>query len=249
MSLSSFLIRIILLVIPGIVCSLLYRTLRGRSSRKDWEDYLEILAFSFICYSIYGFFAYALSLLRPTDHAFAALRAFTNENVPIDKTVGHAIIWAALIALPVAFIASYIDSNKVINKIGQKLKATTRFGDEDVWDFLHHSPAIRGNWVTVRDHKLKLNYLCWIQAYSDSGKERELLLRDVDVYNDVTAECLYKTDVMYLSRKNDELTIEAAISSTEALNEETQLNSRETVKADSEVINKELKEIKDEDKR
>ena len=234
MSLSSFLIRIILLVIPGIVSSLLYRTLRGRVSRKDWEDYLEILAFSFICYSVYGFLAYALSLLRPTDDAFAALRAFTNENVPIDKAVGHAIIWASLVAIPIAFVASYVDSHKVINKIGQKLKATGRFGDEDVWDFFHHSPAIKGNWVTVRDHKLKLNYLCWIQAYSDSGKERELLLRDVDVYNDITAECLYKTDVMYISRKSDELTIEAAIISTEVSNEEPQPSANETANADTE---------------
>ncbi|MDT4898532.1 MAG: hypothetical protein QOH25_3609 [Acidobacteriota bacterium] len=241
MSLSSFLIRIILLVIPGIVCSLLYRTLRGRVSRKDWEDYLEILAFSFICYSVYGFFAYALSLLRPTDDAFAALRAFTNENVPIDKAVGHAIIWASLIALPVAFVASYIDSNKIINKLGRKLKATARFGDEDVWDFLHHSPAIKGGWVTVRDHKLKLNYLCWIQAFSDSGKERELLLRDVDVYNDVTGECLYKTDLMYISRKQDELTIEATIASNEAQSEVLELDGDERLRLNSQEPDKEVK--------
>lgn len=246
MSLSSFLIRIVLLVIPGIVCSLLYRTLRGRTSRKDWEDYLEILVFSFICYSVYGFFAYIISLIRPTDDAFAALRAFTNENVPIDKPVGDAIIWASLIAIPVAFIASYVDSNKVITKLGQKLKVTARFGDEDVWDFLHHSPSIRGNWVTVRDHKLKLNYSCYIQAFSDSGKERELLLGDVSVYNDATRECLYKTDLMYISRKNDELTVEAVALPTDALNEEPKTDDNETVKPDTETVDKNVKEVKDE---
>lgn len=52
MSLSSFLIRIIFLALPGIVGSILYRRLRGKSSLKDWEDVLEILLFSL---SLFGF--------------------------------------------------------------------------------------------------------------------------------------------------------------------------------------------------
>ena len=72
MSLSSFLIRIILLVLPGIASSSLYRHLRGQRTRKDWEDYLEILVFSFLCYTIYGLVVYAWSLLYPADDPLAA---------------------------------------------------------------------------------------------------------------------------------------------------------------------------------
>jgi hypothetical protein len=97
--------------------------------------------------------------------------------------------------------------------VGKAIRATTRFGDEDVWDFVHRSPDVRGGWVVVRDHKLNLYYYCWIQAFSDSGKERELLLRDVDVYDNASAEWRYKTPVMYLSRKQDELTIETSLDS------------------------------------
>jgi len=223
MSLSSFLIRIILLVIPGIVGSLLYRKLRGRISRKDWEDYLEILVFSFICYAIYGLIAYALSMLRPTDDAIVAFRAFTNDNVPIDNPVVHAIIWASLIALPAALAASYIDNYKIINKVGKKLGVTTRFGDEDVWDFLNRSPDVK--WVYVRDHKYDLYYFGWIQAWSDAYKEREVLLREVEVFRNSTAQFLYKSDVVYLSRKYDELTIEVDLASGQAV--ETKQEGRE----------------------
>jgi len=107
-------------------------------------------------------------------------------------------------------LASYFYRYKWLNRIGQNIGATIRFGDEDVWDFFHTSGDIKGNWATIRDHKLSLIYFGWIQAFSDSGKDRELILREVDVYNSA-GECLYKTDVMYLSRKPDELTIEAAI--------------------------------------
>jgi hypothetical protein len=130
-------------------------------------------------------------------------------------------------------LAAYSYRFKWLNKVGQKIGATTRFGDEDIWDFTFRSPAVRGQWVTVRDHKLKLNYFCWVQAFSDTGKDRELLLREIDVYNDETGECLYKTDVMYLSRKSDELTIEALIASPEVLGEELKLNGSKTAKPEA----------------
>ena len=221
MSLSSFLIRIILLVLPGIASSSLYRHLRGRRTRKDWEDFLEILVFSFLCYTIYGLVGYALSLLYPADDPLAAFRALTNESVQIDKPVARAIVWALVIAIPVAFLASYIDEYKIINRFGWFIKATKRIGDEDIWDYFNRSPDIV--WVTVRDHKLDLNYYGWIEAFSDSEEERELLLRKVEVYKNSTAEFLYESDVVYISRKPDDLTIDADLSSnTRRLNTDLQ---------------------------
>jgi hypothetical protein len=207
MSLSSLLIRIILLVIPGIIGSLLYRSLRGRTSRKDWEDYLEILVFSFIAYAIHG----VLNKFFGKGNPLTAFRAFTNENTPIDQSVGHAIFFAALLSVPVAFAASYIDEAKLINKFGKYIKTTRRFGDEDVWDYFSRSPDIK--WVYVRDHKLDLYYYGWIQAWSDPYKERELLLREVEVYDNASAEFLYSSDVVYLSRKQEDLTIDADLTS------------------------------------
>lgn len=214
MSLSSFLIRIILLVLPGIASSSLYRHLRGRRTRKDWEDFLEILVFSFLCYTIYGLLGYALSSLYSADDPLAAFRALTNESVQIDRPVARAIVWALVIAIPVAFLASYIDEYKLINRFGWFIQATRRIGDEDIWDYFNRSPDIV--WVTVRDHKVDLYYYGWIEAWSDSGEERELLLREVEVYKNSTAEFLYESDVVYISRKHDDLTIDADLSSNES---------------------------------
>lgn len=215
MSLSSFLIRIILLVIPGIVSSLVYQSLRGKRTRKDWEDYLEILVFSFVSYTIYGFLIYILTLFGATSDPLAAFRALTNETVPLDKPVGKAIVFASLLSVPVAIVASYVDEYKIINKAGRLIRATKRFGDEDVWDYFNRSPDIR--WGYVRDLKRDIYYYGWTQAWSDPYKERELLLREVEVYKRSTAEFLYKTDVVYLSRKHDDLTIDADLVSNEVI--------------------------------
>jgi hypothetical protein len=213
MNLSSFLIRVILLVIPGIIGNLLYRNLRGKTKRSDWEGYLEILEFSFLSYGIYSLVVYVLSKLHSTEDPLAAFRAFTNENAAIDKPVGRAIFFASLISVPVAFAASYVDEYKLIHKFAKLIKVGESFGDEDVWNYFHRSPDV--TWVYVRDLKSDVYYYGWIQAWSEPYKERELLLREVEVYKRSTAELLYKTDIVYLSRKRDDLTMDVDLVSNQ----------------------------------
>jgi hypothetical protein len=95
-----------------------------------------------------------------------------------DKTqlIWHEIILTSLIGVSLAFAAAYVHTYKLVNRLGQRAKVTKRFGEEDIWHFLHNRPEIY--WVYVRDHKYDLCHRCWIEAYSDPYKERELLLRD-----------------------------------------------------------------------
>ncbi len=60
----------------------------------------------------------------------------------------------------------------------------------------------------MRDHKLDLVYFGWIEVFSDSEKERELLLRDVKVYSNTTGEHLYDASVIYIARDRYDLTLE-----------------------------------------
>lgn len=248
LSISSLAIRIIFLLLPGAIGSSLYWKLKGRATRKDWEDFLEVIIFSLLSYLLYAICTYLLSLLNVLwnrfgfeANSFSHFQAFFDEKAALDFA---EVFYASLLSIPLAALASYSYRFKWLNKVGQKIGATTRFGDEDIWDFTFHSPDVRGQWVTVRDHKMKLNYFCWIQAFSDTGKDRELLLRDVDVYNDSTSDCLYKTDVMYLSRKSDELTVEVMIASPEALGEELKASGDDTAKPEGEADGKEAKNEK-----
>lgn len=75
-----------------------------------------------------------------------------------------------------------------------------------MWEYLYNSPNVE--WVFIRDHKLDLIYYGWIAAFSEAKEERELLLRDVDVYENIYGKPLYKTDAMYISRNKFDLTVE-----------------------------------------
>lgn len=85
MSLSSFLIRIIFLALPGIISSVLYRKLRGRPVRKDWEDYVEIAIFSLASYALYGLGVFALNKARLSG---GILRFFKHSLMRRPKSSG-----------------------------------------------------------------------------------------------------------------------------------------------------------------
>lgn len=209
MDLSEFLIRVVFLFTPGYTSRFIYRKIRGSVSRKDWEDYLEIAAFSLISYILAGFSLYLfrkVHWLNDGKSPFLALRAIYDKNLSVDRTVIWEIVLATVIAAIVAVIASYVEQYKLIHKLARWIKATKRYGDEDVWDYFNQSPTVK--WVYVRDHKYDLVYYGWIQAFSDPYKERELILRDVEVFRNSTFARLYRSDLIYLSRKSDELTIE-----------------------------------------
>ena len=53
MTVSSLLIRIIFLIVPGIITSRLYRKFKGSRGQKDWEYFFEISVFSIVDYSVY----------------------------------------------------------------------------------------------------------------------------------------------------------------------------------------------------
>ena len=100
MSLSSFLIRIIFLALPGIISSILYRKFRGRPVRKDWEDYVQIVIFSLLSYALYGLAVFALNKLKLYGGSFTVLGAFFDEKTGI---VWHEIIIVFLIWILFAF--------------------------------------------------------------------------------------------------------------------------------------------------
>jgi len=197
---SAFVIRMALTALPGILASKLYRKLRGRTEKKNWEDFVEILVFSLGGYAIYG----AASGLLGAEAA--AFRVLFDESKSFHAKEWGEILAASSISLFLALIASGAHQYGLVMKLGHWLRVTKRSGDEDIW-YLFHDGQTR-EWVYVRDHKTKLLYFGWILAYSDSERERELILEDVNVYTNDTAEQLYAVKTMYVSRSSHDLSIE-----------------------------------------
>jgi len=203
MNLSSFLFRVIILALPGITASLLYRKLRGKPNQKEWEDFIDIWFFSLVSYCLYGLFVSAINRIFRSSLTFSILQSLFDEKYPL---FWREVATASILSIIVAFVAAYGNSHKLINKIGQKLSVTARYDDADVWECFNDE--FKSKWVYVRDHKLNLLYFGWINLYSDSEKPRELLLIDVQVYNNFSGEYLYSCEMLYIAREKSELSIE-----------------------------------------
>lgn len=207
MEINSLFLSVLFVALPGIVAAKLYWTLTGYSGKKDWHDLLEIFLFSLAAYSVYAVCAWIAHIVQNPAVPYVGLAIADLLSDGSDPKI-HVleILRVSLTAIPIAFLASYFYQHKLWNRLGHLLKATARYGDQDLWDYFHNIKNIE--WVFVRDHKLELTYFCWIAAFSDSEKARELILKDVRVHSNQTSECLYEVPLMYLSRNSDDLSIE-----------------------------------------
>jgi len=192
--LDSSLIRVTILLIPGYLGYKVYQILTslGKKQRylKDWEKFVNILVISII--------SYLLIAIGNKD----AVNVFLDPRLELKFSY---ILLAAIIAVLINLIFVGLVNRKVFFKLFNKINMTNRFGDEDVWTYLFNKKE--KNLVNVRDHKQGLVYYGYIEICSDSREERELYLTDVDVYN-LDGKKLYKTNNLYICRKNDDLSIE-----------------------------------------
>ena len=120
--------------------------------------------------------------------------AITNDqlSIPWDE-----VAVGSFFGIILSFIGSFAWKHNLINRLGKFLRVTKRWSDEDVWHYFHNLQGQQ--WVFVRDQKRNLCYYGYIQAFSESGDDRELLLQDVDVYTNDDVEFLYKVKALYLS--------------------------------------------------
>lgn len=222
MEISGLFIRVVFLAFPGILATKLYRKLRGRTQKKVWEDFSEILFFAVASYMILGVFNASWARIGSKSDeprldeiattgsnmqapaAFRTLQAFIDDSIPIDWA---GVCWATIIGVALALVASCAHRRSWLSRGARRLKLSDRSGDEDIWDYFINMPDTV--WVFVRDHKLDLIYYGYIAGFSDSGTDRELLLGDVDVYgNTEPSKRLYSVQALYVSRDRYDLTIE-----------------------------------------
>ena len=77
---------------------------------------------------------------------------------------------------------------KLLVKFLHKIGASRRYGDEDVWSYTFNSSEPYVEYVHVRDIENGFVFAGWVITYSEGEDNRELLLRDVIVYNDESVE-------------------------------------------------------------
>jgi hypothetical protein len=117
------------------------------------------------------------------------------------------MLWATCIGTILAILWIYGATYKVLWNILNIIKASKRYGDEDVWDFTLNSREPVVEYAHFRDFANELVYAGWVSTFSETDKLRELVLRDVQVFN-FEGEMQYEVPLIYLARTPENIHIE-----------------------------------------
>ena len=139
---------------------------------------------------------------------FSALSVESSDptRLLLDDFVDEILV-SVVVAFVLAIVWMYAATYKLLVRLLIKIRATKKYGDEDVWDFTFNSSQEEIQYVHVRDFAKGTTYSGWVRAYSETGKSRELLLRDVIMF-DRQGGNPTEVPLLYLERNGIDIHIE-----------------------------------------
>jgi hypothetical protein len=195
-----FFLQLAIIFLPGII----WERIDTQYGLKRPPAQFDILRRSFVFGLILYTLTYGLYLIigRPFDYVEPK-----KDSTFLAASFFDEIAVASFLSLITSTLWLYISRFKVLTRFMQKIKATKRFGDEDVWDFTFNSDSANVEYVHLRDFDKEIVYSGWVEAFSETDKIRELVLRDVKVFNFEGVE-LFDTPRVYIARPMDNIDIE-----------------------------------------
>lgn len=200
-----FFFQLIIIFIPGIIWERFDANYGPNRATQQWEILRRTFVFGLSAYVV-TFCIYWVASLFISGLNFQVFQ-FKKDVEFLDANATKLIFSASVVAAACAIISLYAQNYKWMTRLLQRIGATKRYGDEDVWDLTFNSGKAEVEYVHVRDFDKKITYAGWVEAFSETEKLRELRLRDVVVY-DFEGTQLFETPRVYLARKQDNIDIE-----------------------------------------
>lgn len=117
-----------------------------------------------------------------------------------------AIASSTGIGIVLSILAAKAYNDKWLERLASAARVSKKFGDQDVWSYMHNSGGFE--WVTVRDWSKGVAYQGWVEAFSETSKDCEMLLRNVAVSSLGDGKELYRLKALYVARGPRSLTLE-----------------------------------------
>ena len=123
-----------------------------------------------------------------------------------DVDFADEILWSSVAALVFSFTWIYGSTRRWMTRFLNRVGAATTHGKEDIWDLTFSRLHAEVEYVHVRDLERGITYAGWVRAYSETGRPRELLLRDAIVWDKTGADI--SVPLLYLARQDTDMHIE-----------------------------------------
>lgn len=202
MKIDILIFQVAILFLPGLLWARIDARYGFKGSQSDTEYFLRSFQFGLVSYSV----TYLIYLAVGKSFTFVDFSEAGAKTI-INGSIVYEILSAIAVGCVLSVIWLYATTYKWLSRFLQFIKSTKTYGDEDVWDFTFNSSSASVEYVHFRDFEKNLVYGGWVSSYSGTEKLRELVLRDVIVYDFNGAE-LYNTPMVYLARAPEDIHIE-----------------------------------------
>ena len=196
------LVQLAIVFLPGLI----WAQIDARYSAKEKSGQAEFVIRAFL----FGISTYAMTYVGYTlfGQSFSPLSFESSgpTRLLLDDFVDEILV-SVVVAFVLAIVWMYAATYKLLVRLLIKIRATKKYGDEDVWDFTFNSSQEEIQYVHVRDFTKGTTYSGWVRAYSETGKSRELLLRDVIMF-DRQGGNPTEVPLLYLERDGTDIHIE-----------------------------------------
>lgn len=199
MEISLLALQLAVIFLPGIFWARLDAAYGSRSQPTEREFFLRALMFGLASYAatfvVFAILGWPFSVFDP------------NAKAIVTPAVASEIVCALGVSFILGLLWLYATNYKLLTRLLLKIGATKNYSDADVWEFTFNNPETAVKYVQLRDFANRLVYAGWVNTFSDSEKLRELLLKEVCIF-DFEGRLLYEMPALYIARRPEEIHIE-----------------------------------------
>lgn len=202
MKINLFILQLAIVFLPGLIWAGVDASYARKSAPSDMAFLFRTFLFGLISYAV----TFVLFSLAGWQFTLVDLSlAETDTLAP--RASAYEVISAIVVSLALSIIWIFASTYKWVTRFLQWINATKTYGDEDVWDFTFNSRNAAVEYVHFRDFANKIVYAGWVNTFSETGKLRELVLRDVQIF-DFDGKMLFEMPLVYLARPPESIHVE-----------------------------------------
>jgi hypothetical protein len=200
MTVSALALKLILILIPGGLATLILEKLTTYLKWEPFKFIINSILLGGLCYIISDVLFYSFCA-DDIKHFWSTL---TSNDVPFWE-----IVRATILSILIGFLASWIENEKLITRLARKCGIADKYGEENLYSYFLNSKEVKE--VYVRDIANDLTFHGTIDSFSENDQISEITLRDVKVYRYTDSAFLYEMPKVFLSRAKNAIFIEVPI--------------------------------------
>lgn len=197
---SAFALKLILILIPGGLSTLILQKLTAYLKWETIKFFINSILLGGLSYLLADLIFYYWY----SNEIKEFWNTFSSSNIPF-----WDIIRATGVSILVGFTAAWIENKKLITNFARRFKIADKYGEENLYSYFLNRKDITE--VYVRDIANNLTFHGEIDSFSENESISEISLRNVKVYRYNDSEYLYDMPKVFLARPKNAIFIEVPI--------------------------------------